>query len=157
MLKIHRKLSVSSSIVLTAVMLIGVLVLAVYLPGFLEYLFRLTGPDGALLNPEVPWRTIVYIAGYAELALMLTGLGMLFALLTLVRKEKVFTHAAVELIRYISWCLILMGVILIALTFCSTLAMFVGVAIFFVGLTIRVVKNVIEAAVFLKEENDLMV
>ena len=36
-------------------------------------------------------------------------------------------------------------------------ALFVGAAILFVGLTTRVVKNVIEAAVWLKEENDLTV
>ena len=88
---------------------------------------------------------------------MILGLGMLFALLILVLKEKVFTAAAVELIRYISWCLIFMGVILIALTFFFTLALPVGIAVLFVSLAVRVVKNVIEAAVCIKEENDLTV
>ncbi|MBO4791603.1 MAG: DUF2975 domain-containing protein [Clostridia bacterium] len=35
--------------------------------------------------------------------------------------------------------------------------MFVGGAVLFVGLTVRVVKNVIEEAVYIKEENDLTV
>ena len=157
MLKINRKISIYISIVLTAVMFAGTVALAFFIPAFSDYLLRL--PD---MNGEVPvmtafQRTAVRTGLYAELALMLAGLGMLFALLLLVQRKKVFTAAAVELIRFISWCLIFMGVILIALTFCRIFALFIGAAILFVGLTIRVVKNVIEAAVCLKEENDLTV
>ena len=82
---------------------------------------------------------------------------MLLFLLSLILKKRVFTPASVELIRYISWCLILMGIVLISLIFCSPAFLFGGAAVLFVGLTVRVVKNVIEAAVFLKEENDLTV
>ena len=157
MLKINRKLSVVISLVMTAVMFAAVIALAFYLPVFTDYLIDLPDNTGERLHLQEYQRTLIHIANYGEVALMLIGLGMLFALLLLVRKNKVFTAAAVELIRYISWCLILMGLILISLTFFFTLAPFVGVAILFLGLTVRVVKNVIESAVFLKEENDLTV
>ncbi|MBP5731034.1 MAG: DUF2975 domain-containing protein, partial [Clostridia bacterium] len=41
--------------------------------------------------------------------------------------------------------------------FCTLLAVIAGAAVLFVGLAIRVVKNVIEEAVYIKEENDLTV
>ena len=88
---------------------------------------------------------------------MASGLGMLFALLLLVKRGSVFTKAAVELIRYISWCLIFMGFIMISLAFLTLIAVVAGAAVLFVGLAIRVVKNVIEEAVYIKEENDLTV
>ena len=157
MLKINRKLSVYITIILTAVLFAGAIALAFYIPAFLEYLLSLPDKSGAYLNLAPFQRLIVYIAVYSDLALMLTGLGMLFALLLLVQKNKVFTKQAVGLIRCISWCLMIMGIIMTSLTFCSTLALIVGTVVLFVGLTIRVVKNVIEAAVYLKEENDLTV
>ena len=154
MFKIDRNLSVGISIVMTAVMFVGVVILAFYAPGFIAYLLDESGAFPALSAFQ---RAFVYIAVYAAVALMLLGLALLFALLLLVRNKKVFTPAAVELIRYISWCLILIGVALISLTYCSVAALFIGAAVLFTGLTVRVVKNVIEAAVFLKEENDLTV
>ena len=157
MLKINRRLSVFISIVLTTVMFAGTVALAFYMPAFLRYLFSLLDKSGILSDLSPVRQTMLFAAAYAEIALMLSGLGMLFALLLLVHKKKVFTLKAVELIRYISWCLILMGVVMISLTFFSLIALFAGTAVLFVGLTIRVVKNVIEEAVFLKEENDLTV
>ncbi len=157
MLKINRKISVYISIVLTAIMFACAVALAFYMPTFLEHLLSLLEKSGAFSGLAPFQMTVLYVALYAEIALMMIGLGMLFALLLLVQKKMVFTPTAVELIRYISWCLILMGVIMASLTFFSLLALFIGAAVFFVGLTIRVVKNVIESAVYLKEENDLTI
>ncbi|MBP1588232.1 MAG: DUF2975 domain-containing protein [Clostridia bacterium] len=157
MLKINRKLSVYISIVLTAVMFAGLIVLAVFMPFILEYLLKIPGLFGDVAVLSQYKRVIFYTAAYAELAIMMAGLGLLFALLMLVQRRKVFTAAAVELIRYISWCLIFMGIIMIALTSFSVIALIIGAAVLFLGLTVRVVKNVIEEAVYLKEENDLTV
>ena len=157
MLRINRKLSVYISLALTVLMFLSAVVFAFFLPSFTEYLIGIPDYTGERYSLARYQRVLIHISAYCELALMILGLGMLFALLILVLKEKVFTAAAVELIRYISWCLIFMGVILIALTFFFTLALPVGIAVLFVGLAVRVVKNVIEAAVCIKEENDLTV
>ena len=157
MLKINRKVSVWISLVLTVVMFAAVVALAFILPTFTDYLIGLPDNTGERLTMTDAQRTMIHVAAYGEVAIMLIGLGLLFALLLLVQKGKIFTPAAVTLIRLISWCLIFMGLILVAVTFFFTLAVFFGVAIMFLGLTIRVVKNVIEEAVFLKEENDLTV
>jgi hypothetical protein len=138
-------------------MFLGTVVLAFFLPSFLEYLLGLPDRNGELLVLTSTQRTVVYAAAYTELFLMASGLGMLFALLILVKRGSVFTKAAVELIRYISWCLIFMGFIMMSMAFLTLLAVAAGAAILFVGLTIRVTKNVIEEAVYIKEENDLTV
>ena len=157
MFKINRKVSVWISLVLTVVMFAAVVALALFLPTFTDYLIGLPDRTGERLTMTDTQRTLIHVAAYGEVAIMLIGLGLLFALLLLVQKGKVFTPEAVTLIRMISWCLIFMGLILVAITYFFTLAVFFGVAIMFLGLTIRVVKNVIEEAVFLKEENDLTV
>ncbi|MCR4682147.1 MAG: DUF2975 domain-containing protein [Clostridiales bacterium] len=155
--KINRKLSVLISLVLTALMFAAGVAAAFFIPSAVRFIADM--PDGSGVRPplSVQQLRMIGIDAYAVLALMLAGLGLLFALLILVRKGRVFTPTAVELIRYISWCLIFMGMLLAALTFFFRSAIFVGGAVLFVGLTVRVVKNVIEEAVYIKEENDLTV
>ena len=153
--KINRKLSVLISLVLTALMFAAGVAAAFFIPSALRFIADL--PDGGRPPLSGQQLRMIGIDAYAVLTLMLAGLGLLFALLILVRKGRVFTPAAVELIRYISWCLIFMGMLLAALTFFFRSAIFVGGAVLFVGLTVRVVKNVIEEAVYIKEENDLTV
>ena len=103
MLKIDRKISVYISIVLTAVMFVGAVVLAFFVPALLEYVLGTPGLSGAVPALSQFQRTLCYVAAYTEIALMLLGLGLLFALLLLVRRQLVFTQIAVGLIRYISW------------------------------------------------------
>ena len=153
--KINRKLSVLISLVLTALMFAAGVVAAFFIPSALRFIADLS--DGGRPPLSGQQLRMIGIDAYAVLALMLAGLGLLFALLILVRKGRVFTPTAVELIRYISWCLIFMGMLIAALTFFFRSAIFVGGAVLFVGLTVRVVKNVIEEAVYIKEENDLTV
>lgn len=154
--KINRKLSVLISLVLTALMFAAGVAAAFFIPSAVRFIAEIPDAGG---RPPLSGQQLrmIGIDAYAVLALMLAGLGLLFALLILVRKGRVFTPTAVELIRYISWCLIFMGMLLAALTFFFRSAIFVGGAVLFVGLTVRVVKNVIEEAVYIKEENDLTV
>ena len=88
MLKINRKLSVTISIAITALMFLGTVALAFFLPSFLEYLLGLPDRNGELLALTSTQRTVVYAAAYTELFLMASGLGMLFALLILIRVKR---------------------------------------------------------------------
>ena len=79
-------------------------------------------------------------------------------LLLRVREGKVFTAESVGLISGISW-----GCYLVAGVFCGLAAYFTFVALLvafvaaFLGLCLRVVKNVIEEATEIKAENDMTV
>ena len=84
--------------------------------------------------------------------------GFLVKLLLLVKRHLVFTDRAVSCLRTISWCCFLEA----GLCALSAILYFrIHLALFFVagflGLVLRVVKNVIEEAVALKAENDFTV
>lgn len=94
---------------------------------------------------------------YAILAVALACCIAVTLLLLRVRKGLVFTAKSVSYIRFISWmCVLLAAVILVAQYFHAA-AFIIALAMSFLGLSLRVVKNVIEAATEIKNENDLTV
>ena len=85
---------------------------------------------------------------------------LLYSLLKLLRRietGQVFTAKNVELLRRISWsCFVGAGIALISLLYYYPW-LFMGVAAAFMGLIVRVVKNVVAQAVELKDEADYTV
>ena len=84
-------------------------------------------------------------------------LWLLNYLLSNIKKEKVFEHINVKYLRIISYCCFAVAGISLVMSVWRILAFFVALAFAFVGLLMRVLKNVFEQAVYLKEENDLTV
>ena len=84
--------------------------------------------------------------------------GFLVKLLLLVKKHLVFTDPAVSCLRTISWCCFIEAVLCLLTTKVFVLAHFAAAFVAgFLGLVLRVVKNVIEEAVALKAENDFTI
>ena len=81
----------------------------------------------------------------------------MFLLLLRVRAGNVFTMKSVALIRGVSWCCMLLGLIFGLLGIYFQLAFIVAFAGIFLGICLRVTKNVIEQATIIKSENDLTV
>ena len=157
MLKIDRKLSTYISLALTVLCFAGLVFMAFYLPTFTNYLIKLPDNTGERLSLTTLDTVLIHIAAYVVLAFAFTGDTLLFFLLLEVLKGKVFTNRAVAMIRGISWCLMLIGGVFILLVRYFTLSVYVGFAVIFFGISIRVVKNVIEQAVHIKEENDFTI
>ena len=82
---------------------------------------------------------------------------MMCFLLFRVLRGLVFTKTSVSLIRGVSWLAIVCGILFALLGRVFFIAYVVAVAILFLGLCIRVVKNVVEEATEIKNENDLTV
>jgi hypothetical protein len=79
-------------------------------------------------------------------------------LLTNIRRGDVFTKKNVGLLRSISWACFLVAIVLAAVgSIISFVFTLIAVAAAFFGLILRVVKNVIGAAVTLKDENDFTI
>ena len=80
----------------------------------------------------------------------------LVLLLNNVRSGAIFTSASVGYLRVISWASILAGVLAIPLCFLIEWNLLLPVAFvgLFLGVVLRVVKNVIEEGTAIKEEND---
>ena len=78
-------------------------------------------------------------------------------LLSNIRSGQIFEHDNVNCLRVISYSCFIIAVIAAVMIYWRILAFVVVVAFGFVGLLLRVLKNVFEQAVLLREENDLTV
>lgn len=74
-----------------------------------------------------------------------------------IRKDAIFIPKNVRYLRRISWCCIAVAVISFVCGIQYIPYLFISVAAGFVGLMLRVVKNVMETAVELKAENELTI
>jgi hypothetical protein len=112
--------------------------------------------DGSLL---VRTDSFPFVAAllYATCVPAMVALVCLHRLLSRIRKNEVFTSGNVKLLRIISWACFAACFILLAGSFSSPAFFLVGVGAGFIGLIVRVVKNVIDAARQIKDENDFTI
>ncbi|MDR2296572.1 MAG: DUF2975 domain-containing protein [Clostridiales Family XIII bacterium] len=95
---------------------------------------------------------------YACCVPALVALFLLDRLLRNIKGGLVFTEGNVRALRAISWCCFAEALILtIAALRLAPILLAVAVVVAFFGLILRVVKNVIDAAVALKSENDFTI
>jgi len=80
-----------------------------------------------------------------------------YKILANIRRDVVFDARNVTLLRLISWAALAGGAVCLAGTPVSLAFLAVGLVCAFAGLIVRVVKNLIAAAVDLKTENDLTI
>ncbi len=103
-------------------------------------------------NPDIiiPLLATIY-------ACVVPGLIAMFSLdrlLVNIKSKDVFIDKNVKHLRRISWCSFAVSIILFVSGFYYLLFLFIAIAAAFFGLILRVVKNVIEHAVKIKNEND---
>jgi len=84
-------------------------------------------------------------------------LAYLYILLHRISKGHVFIKENVTCLRYISWCCFAGAVICTASIYYYLPWFAISIAAAFVGLIVRVVKNVISKAVSLQDESDLTI
>ena len=157
MFKIPSKISITISIAASIAFFVLCVALAFYIPAFESLMIQSVKDLGITYVEGVNEYIVLGLAYIALLFITLIDI-LLFMLLLRVREGKVFTRESVSLIRGISW-----GCYLVAAVFCglSVYFVFVGLMVAFVaaflGLCLRVVKNVIEEATEIKAENDMTV
>ena len=154
MLRIDRKLSVTLSYAFCGAAFVGVLLLGVLLA--CGHAFFPDSLLSAFLTAQKKAGISAYVLEYLILALVLFSDVCLMLLLNHVRMGAIFTDKSVAYLRMISWASILAGVCAIPLYGMLHLlsALFVSFVAFFLGIVLRVVKNVIEEGTVIKEEND---
>jgi hypothetical protein len=90
-------------------------------------------------------------------AVCVPGLVALFnanALLVAIRSEKVFVVANVRRLRAISWCCFAAAAVFAVGSRGSLALLLIAAMAAFAGLIMRVIKNVLESGVEIKDEND---
>lgn len=101
----------------------------------------------------IQFTVIVYLAMFPAFIILF----QLNRLLANIRSGSVFTKQNVSILRTISYCCFCIALLSLIMTIWRLLAAVIFAAFVFVGLLLRVLKNVFEQAVLLREENDLTV
>lgn len=99
-------------------------------------------------------RTQCLVILYFALAVAFIADISLHFLLLNIRKEAIFTSSSVKYLRILSWCCFGECIIFFALAFFLSLGILLAFACAFMGMILRVVKNVIEEAADIKNEHD---
>ncbi|MBR4880968.1 MAG: DUF2975 domain-containing protein [Clostridia bacterium] len=157
MFKISTKLSTRISIILAVIFLVGCVAGLFILPILTNMLINVDDNIGNRDAITQVGRIFVHVLAYAALLVAIFADIMLLFLLMRVKNSLVFTEISVALVRGVSWCCMLLGLIFGLLGIYFQLAFIVAFAGIFLGICLRVTKNVIEEATVIKSENDLTV
>ncbi len=142
--------SLTLSIWCTRLAMIMGITCAVFSPRIVNWYIDVSGKPEWLAEP-------ILIALLACCVPAMGALIWLHKLLTNIRIEDVFTDENVGLLRRISWCCFLAALItLVSARFYLVFGL-ISIAAAFMGLILRVVKNVIQQAVIIKAENELTI
>ena len=151
--------SVNLSLVCTRVVMVLVVVCAAGLPWLIKRYSRFASEGFYqldLLYPEM-YTTAFITFLYAACVPAMAALICLDRLLANIKRDQVFTGKNVRLLRIISWCCFLAALLFAFAGRYYLVFLAAAVAAAFIGLILRVVKNVIEQAVELKAENDFTI
>ncbi len=150
----RKNISVKISLV-TAILVLGALVVfALVLPRLVDFYTSLRGRSDFLTSSD---KIAVKIMLYLILIPAFAADVSLISLLRIVDRGEVFTASSVNLLRVISYCCFSEVVLFTAISKYFILGLVVAFAALFLGIVLRVVKNVIEEAVTIKAENDFTV
>lgn len=157
MFKVSTKFSNNLSLCIAVMFLVGCIGAAFLMPTVTNMLIDTPDNIGDRGSITDGGRIFVHIMAYVLLLVVALADVLSIRLLLRVRKGDVFTGKSVSLIRGISWCCILLCLAFALLGIYFQLALIMAFLALFLGICLRVVKNVIEEATLIKSENDLTV
>ncbi len=102
-------------------------------------------------------KTALIAAFYCCAVIALAALWFMDCLLRAIFAEQVFTRKNVSYIRWIRWCCALISLICLPAAFFYPPLIFVVAIMAFLALTVTVLVRVMNAAVEIREENDLTI
>ncbi len=147
------KLSIGVCYALAAVLIVlifaGPWVFELYMTAYRGF-----APDGEALKSL---KTVFAACFYPSAVFAGVIIYSLLKLLNNIKNEKIFITENAVALRRVSWCCFVIAVITFVGGFFYMPFMFVALAGGFVGMLLRVLKNVMQNAVALREENDLTI
>lgn len=158
MLKISKGASVNVSLCAAVAFIVTFAAFAVVLPFvwedtpyFSDFINGIEANNSAL-HKEMFFAWLYTVICVAEICCVAVVL-----LLLRVRKGLVFTEASISYIRFVSWGCVFLALVGMVGQLFHPLMFILALAAAFLGLCLRVVKNVIEEATAIKNENDFTV
>ena len=142
----RKNISMLASIVVTVLLLVLVIVAVFLLPQILQVYSEMRGGIDV---------TSLMVALYISSVPGIISIISLLKLLFNIRRNEIFVKMNVTLLQILSYCCLFVGIEYIAICFRRYIAMiFVGFAALFIGIILRVIKNVFDKAIEIREEND---
>lgn len=145
-----NKWTAEKSLFLTGVLTAAMLVLAAggmfLVPAVVRWYGALSGHG--------PGNTMLAVCLYASLLTGIAALCILLKMLVNMAKQRMFVMENVRCLRVISWCCFLLAAIWLTLGYFRFIALCVGIVSAFAGLIVRVMKNLLETATAMREEQD---
>lgn len=140
----NKQKSLLASVIMTVILFFIIIAAMFLLPSFLKVYSEITGRVyGGLIVPL-----------YGSMVLGLIAVVSLLALLMNIRKNEIFIRKNVTVLRILSWCCIFVGVDFLVFGRGYISMLLLSFAAFFFGLILRVIKNVFDKAILIREEND---
>lgn len=106
------------------------------------------------VSAQAPIHVVLNVVLYLSAMLAIFALWQLKTMLDRFAKQQVFVTENAACLRKIAWCCFGVAAIWLVLMYWRFLAFFVAFIAAFAGLLLRVMKNMLEAAVKMREEND---
>lgn len=147
----NKKRSLKLSKAVTLLFACLLVVLLVFAPWIISYFIQMSANAHEWQTPL--FLITIYSGGAAAMAI----LALLYMVLRNIGRGQVFIPKNASLLRGISWLCIAGGVFALASAFYYAPWGIVAAGAAFMGLIVRVVKNVVAEAISLKEENDFTI
>ena len=146
----YKYKSTTVSIIATFVFAAVMVAACIFLPAIIDYYLRGTQDTNGI-------RIALYICMYGSAVSAGVISYLLLRILFNVRKSVVFVGENVRYAGLISLCCFAVCVFFFALGFFIPFSFFVSFAAGFIGLIVRLVRNLLKEATKIKEENDLTI
>ncbi|MBR6783590.1 MAG: DUF2975 domain-containing protein [Clostridia bacterium] len=159
--KISSRASTLISLILAVTLVVFIFLMMVLMPLFIDKAPLLShirswfAEKDAVLG--ISGITVFWVWAYAVMAVAECCCIAMVFLLFRVRRSLVFSPITVSLIRFVSWGCLLIALLCMLVVYHFHMSYMIALAAAFLGITVRVVKNVIEEATAIKSENDLTV
>lgn len=157
MLNFSKNRSLYISIVISVIFFIICLAGLVILPQLTEMLINTPDNIGNRDSITQTGRVLMLVVAYAIVLTFILADCLLYRVLMQVKKGNVFSVLTVALIRGVSMCCFSLCLLFGILGIYFQLAFIVSFLAVFLGICLRVVKNVIEEATAIKQEHELTV
>ncbi len=152
-----NRISILISMIMTALLFCALIFITWWLPEVVTSLINVNDNLGTRGEITPLHRQLILIDAYVMLGVAFLAVVLLFVLLLTVWKGAVFSSRATRTLSGISLCCYAEGVLFACLTYYFQLALCAAIAVSFIGLCLRVVKNVLEEAARIKSENDFTI
>ncbi len=151
---IKRNVSAAISLAVCMVSSLALAALVFTMPSFFRWFYSFFN-DGSP-SSEAVIKTVV-TAFYICVPFAAAALFMMIKILVNILNEKVFIMQNVVLFRFLSWCCYAVLIITVIFGLKYVPLFVIAFAMGVVGTLLRVIKNIMQSAVELREENDLTI